>query len=368
MWFCKINLLKNHADYYTIVDSFFSYTLEEIFMADKIKRLAVLTSGGDAPGMNAVVRAVTRAAIDRGFEVIGIQRGYSGLIDGDFVRLTAHDVCDVVSRGGTMLYSARSTRFRTEEGREKAAQVCRDLDVCGIVTIGGDGTFAGASLLSKMGIPCVGIPATIDNDISCSDYTVGFDTALNTAVECVDKIRDTSQSHDRCSIVEVMGNKSGYLAVDVALAIGATAVLVPEVPFDFDIDVIGRIRKTMATGKQHYIVVVSEGVANIPSFKERIESKLGVVTKHTILGHIQRGGAPSARDRIFASQLGVYAVDLLEKGVGDRVVVERSGEIVDIDIQEALKIKKRIDMRKYRQVYELSYTGLKRCPLSIDME
>ncbi len=335
-------------------------------MRNRIRKIGVLTSGGDAPGMNAIVRAVTRSAIDRGIEVIGIMRGYSGLIDGDFVRLTAHDVCDKIDRGGTMLYSARSHRFRTEEGRAKAVQVCKDLDLGGIVTIGGDGTFAGASCLSKDGIPCVGIPCTIDNDISCSEYTIGFDTALNTAVECIDKIRDTAESHDRCSIVEVMGNKSGYLAVDTALATGATAVLVPEITFDFDTDVIDRIRKAMANGKNHYIVVVSEGVPNIPSFKERVKDALGIETKYTVLGHIQRGGAPSAKDRIVASQFGQYAVNLLDRGVGDRVVVKQNGKIVDLDIQEALKIKKTVDIEKYRQVYELSYSGRNRCPLSID--
>ncbi len=335
-------------------------------MSNRIRKIGILTSGGDAPGMNAVVRSVTRSAIDRGIEVIGIMRGYSGLIDGDFVRLTAHDVCDKIDRGGTMLYSARSQRFRTEEGRAKAVQVCKDLDLGGIVTIGGDGTFAGASLLSKDGIPCVGIPCTIDNDISCSEYTIGFDTALNTAVECIDKIRDTAESHDRCSIVEVMGNKSGYLAVDTALATGATAVLVPEIPFDFEVEVLDRIRKAMANGKNHYIVVVSEGVPNIPTFKDRVKDTLGIETKYTVLGHIQRGGAPSAKDRIVASQLGKYAVDLLDKGIGDRVVVKQNGKIIDLDIQEALKLKKTVDIEKYRQVYELSYSGLNRCPLSID--
>ena len=309
------------------------------------KALAVLTSGGDAPGMNAAVRAVVRAGIHRGFKVIGVYRGYHGLLRGDVKELNLRSVSDIIGRGGTMLYTARSERFKTEEGQRDAAEFCRSLDIEGLVVIGGDGSFAGARALSNLGIPCVGIPGTIDNDIACSDYTIGFDTAMNTALEMVDKIRDTAQSHDRCSLVEVMGRRCGDIALQTGIACGATAILVPEMEKQIDIerDVISKIYEQKTTGKKHFIIVVAEGVGGVEDLAKYIEKRTGIESRATILGHVQRGGAPTVRDRLMATLMGVEAVDLLEKGIGNRVVAYKDGKVVNYDITEALDMPRTFD-------------------------
>ncbi len=311
-----------------------------------MKTIGVLTSGGDAPGMNAAVRAVVRTAIANGMTVKGIMRGYNGLIDGDIVDLTARSVSDTINHGGTMLYTARSPRFKEEEGIMEGVKACKEQGIEGVVVIGGDGSFRGARDLSLHGIPCVGVPGTIDNDIACTDYTIGFDTAMNTAMEMVDKIRDTAQSHDRCSVVEVMGRHAGHLALQCGIAVGATAILVPEVEFSLD-EIIEKIRVTQKTGKQHFIIVVAEGVGGVEDMAKQIESATGIETRATTLGHVQRGGNPTVRDRVRATQLGYAAVKLLEKGKGNRVVAIKNNTVVDYDIYEALNMTKGLDMQMY---------------------
>lgn len=313
----------------------------------KIKRIGVLTSGGDAPGMNAAVRSVVRSASSLGIECLGIRRGYNGLISGDIEKLGPESVSRIINRGGTVLYTARSEEFRTEQGRKKAAEVCRLFGIDGLVAIGGDGTFRGLLEFSKYGIATVGVPATIDNDIACTDYTIGFDTAANTAIEAVDRLRDTMQSHERCSVVEVMGRNAGHLALYVGLASGATAVLVPEKPFDFERDVAERIRIARINGKTHFMIIVAEGAGSAMTIGDKIHEELGVDTRVTILGHIQRGGAPSARDRVTATSMGFHAVNILVKGSTNRVVYERAGKTSDIDIAEALSMKKGLDEDEY---------------------
>lgn len=312
-------------------------------MKSAVKRIAVLTSGGDAPGMNAAVRAVYRSCINFGIDCLGIYRGWNGLITGDVKRLTPHDVSHIINRGGTILYSARSKEFMTEAGQKKAVDTCKLFGIDGIVAIGGDGTFRGALALSKYGIPVIGIPGTIDNDISSTGYTIGFDTAANTAIECIDKLRDTMQSHERCSVVEVMGRNAGYLAMYVGMAVGATAVLVPEVDIDFEHDVIEKIRNARLNGFTHYMVVVAEGAANgAYEVAKKIQEGLGLDPRVTILGHIQRGGSPTARDRVTATRMGYYAVKALYEGKSNRVVCVQSGDMLDIDIEEALAMTKTI--------------------------
>lgn len=313
----------------------------------KIKRIGVLTSGGDAPGMNAAVRSVVRSASSLGIECLGIRRGYNGLISGDIEKLGPESVSRIINRGGTVLYTARSEEFRTEQGRKKAAEVCRLFGIDGLVAIGGDGTFRGLLEFSKYGIATVGVPATIDNDIACTDYTIGFDTAANTAIEAVDRLRDTMQSHERCSVVEVMGRNAGHLALYVGLASGATAVLVPEKPFDFESDVAERIRIARINGKTHFMIIVAEGAGSAMTIGDKIHEELGIDTRVTILGHIQRGGAPSARDRVTATSMGFHAVNILVKGSTNRVVCERAGKTSDIDIAEALSMKKGLDEDEY---------------------
>ena len=313
----------------------------------KIKRIGVLTSGGDAPGMNAAVRSVVRSASSLGIECLGIRRGYNGLISGDIEKLGPESVSRIINRGGTVLYTARSEEFRTEQGRKKAAEVCRLFGIDGLVAIGGDGTFRGLLEFSKYGIATVGVPATIDNDIACTDYTIGFDTAANTAIEAVDRLRDTMQSHERCSVVEVMGRNAGHLALYVGLASGATAVLVPEKPFDFERDVAERIRIARINGKTHFMIIVAEGAGSAMTIGDKIHEELGVDTRVTILGHIQRGGAPSARDRVTATSMGFHAVNILVKGSTNRVVCGRAGKTSDIDIAEALSMKKGLDEDEY---------------------
>lgn len=315
-------------------------------MDSAVKRIGVLTSGGDAPGMNAAIRAVVRAAMYRGIECIGIRRGYNGLISGDILRMNAENVSHIINRGGTILYTARSEEFRTQEGQLRAAGTCKLLGLDGIVTIGGDGTFRGAEALSKHGISVVGIPATIDNDIVCTDYTIGFDTASNTAVDAIDKLRDTMQSHERCSVVEVMGRNAGHLALDVGIAVGATAVLVPELDMDLERDVIEKIRRARLAGKTHYMIVVAEGAGSAVQIAEFIRQEIGLDPRVTILGHIQRGGTPSARDRTIATRMGYTAVEVLAAGKTNRVVCSQHGEMVDVDIEEGLSMKKGLNMHQ----------------------
>lgn len=319
-----------------------------------MKKIAVLTSGGDAPGMNAAVRAVVRAALYKGMGVYGVYRGYNGLINGDLEEMSLRSVSDIIHRGGTVLYTARSPEFRTEEGVQKAVKTCREHGIEGVVVIGGDGSFRGAQDLSRHGISCIGIPGTIDNDIACCEQTIGYDTAMNTAMELVDKLRDTSQSHDRCSVVEVMGRHAGYIALNVGIAVGATSILVPEIPYDFEKDVMDRIRATAATGKKHFIIVVAEGVGHVTELAEKIEKTSGIESRATILGHVQRGGSPTLRDRLLASRMGYEAVQLLEAGKSNRVVAIQSDRIVDFDIEEALAMKKLLDVDLYRMAHEIS--------------
>ncbi len=308
--------------------------------------IGVLTSGGDAPGMNAAVRAVVRTAIAMGMNVKGVRRGYNGLIEGDIIDLDVRSVSDIIHRGGTVLYTARSPRFKTEEGMQEAIGNCKKFGIEGIVVIGGDGSYRGARDLSMRGIPCVGVPGTIDNDISSTEYTIGFDTAMNTAMEMVDKIRDTAQSHDRCSVVEVMGRRAGYLALQTGIAVGATAILVPEVEHTVE-DVIKKIRETQKTGKKHFIIVVAEGVGGVDKIAEEIEKTTGIESRATVLGHVQRGGNPTVRDRVVATQMGYAAVKLLKDGIGNRVIGLKKGEIVNYDIYEALNMTKPFDDEMY---------------------
>ena len=318
------------------------------------KSIAVLTSGGDAPGMNAAVRAVVRAGINKGMRVYGVYRGYNGLLNGDVQEMNLRSVSDIIGFGGTMLYTARSEEFATPAGIKKAADFCRSIDVSGVVVIGGDGSFKGARALTNAGINCIGIPGTIDIDIACSEYTVGFDTAMNTALQMVDRIRDTAQSHDRCSIVEVMGRRCGDIALQTGIATGATAILVPEIPYNIERDVIQRIVNTQKTGKKHFIIVVAEGVGKVAELANYIENRLGIETRATILGHVQRGGSPTLRDRVVASEMGFRAVELLEKNLGNRVVAMKDGKIIDLDINEALDMQRVFDEDLYKIAMTIS--------------
>ena len=319
-----------------------------------MKTIGVLTSGGDAPGMNAAIRAVVRAGCENGFRVMGIRRGYNGLMYGDMYEMNLRSVSNIINRGGTILYSARSPEFKTEEGLQKAIDVCKQMDMQGVVVIGGDGSFRGARDLSLRGVPCVGIPGTIDNDIACSDYTIGYDTAMNTVMENVDRLRDTSESHDRCSVVEVMGRRAGYIALNSGIACGATTILIPEVEFDFEKDVIDRMRRTQKTGKRHFIIIVAEGIGGVNEMAKRIQEETGVESRATILGHVQRGGSPTVRDRVAGSKMGYKAVELLKAGIGNRVVAMQKDALVDYDIFEALNMKKSIDLDLYKLAHEIS--------------
>ncbi len=307
-----------------------------------IKRIGVLTSGGDAPGMNPCVRAVVRTALYHNIECYGIRRGYNGLISGDIIRLDEKNVSHIINRGGTILYTARSKEFMTEEGQKKAASTCRFLGLDGIIAIGGDGTFRGASALSCHGINVICIPATIDNDICCTNYSIGFDTAANTAIECIDKLRDTMQSHERCSVVEVMGRNAGYLAMYVGLAVGATAVLVPEKEFDFEKDVIEKIRKARLNGFTHYMIVVAEGAGSAAKIAEKIKETIDLDPRVTVLGHIQRGGCPTGRDRVNATKMGYLAVEMLLNGKTNRIICTHNGSFTDVDIQDGLAMNRNI--------------------------
>ena len=322
-------------------------------MNTKIKKIGVLTSGGDAPGMNAAIRAVVRSARSKGLDVVGVHRGYAGLINGDIFDMDMRDVSNILQNGGTHLLSARSKEFCTEEGMQKAVDNCRKFGIEGLVVIGGDGYYRGAGDLSVRGIPCIGIPGTIDNDISSTDYTIGFDTCVNCVVDMVDRIRDTMRSHERCSVVEVMGRNAGYIALHAGIATGAACVMVPEVESSVE-DVIKKIEEGRALGKYNFIVIVAEGVGHAEELSATIEERTGVVTRATILGHVQRGGSPTARDRLLASRFGDYAVDLLLDGKSNRVVGIHNDELVDYDIQEALGMKKEFPMDLYRLVDVIS--------------
>ena len=319
-----------------------------------MKKIAVLTSGGDAPGMNAAVRAVVRAALHKGMEVYGVVRGYNGLINDELIPMTLRTVSDIIHRGGTVLYTARSPEFCTPEGMQKAVDTCHRHGIEGVVVIGGDGSFRGARDLTNHGVPCIAIPGTIDNDISCCEETIGYDTAMNTVMDMVDKLRDTSQSHDRCSVVEVMGRHAGWLALSAGIAVGATSFLVPEVPFDFQKDIVERLQEIAKTGKQHFIIIVAEGVGHVSELSKQIEEATGVETRATVLGHVQRGGSPSSKDRILASRMGHYAVRLLDEGKSNRVVAINKSQLCDYDITEALEMKKPFDMDMYQMANEIS--------------
>jgi len=329
-------------------------------MEKQVKRIGVLTSGGDAPGMNAAVRSVVRTAINNGIECVGIRRGWNGLIHSDFVQLSGSSVSHIINKGGTLLYTARSQEFMEREGRAQALSTCKLLGLDGIVAIGGDGTFRGALALSRqaeesgMHLQTVGVPATIDNDIGCSHYTIGFDTACNTAMECIDKLRDTMQSHERCSVVEVMGRHAGYLALYVGISIGATAVLIPEHPVDFERDVAEKIRKARLSGATHYMIVVAEGAGSAMDFAQRIREELGIDPRVTVLGHLQRGGIPTARDREIASRMGYNAVMSLAEGRGNRIIASQNGHLVNLDMEEALEMTKRFQMDRYEILETLS--------------
>ena len=312
-------------------------------MLKEIKTIGVLTSGGDAPGMNAAVRAVVRTGLSKGFRMMGIERGYNGLLNGEVREMDLRSVSEIIHRGGTILYTARCLEFKTKEGQQKAADRCRELGIDALVVIGGDGSFRGAKALANLGIPCIGIPGTIDNDIACSEYTIGYDTAMNTAVEMVDKLRDTTQSHDRCSVVEVMGRNAGYIALNVGIATGAIATLIPERPYDLERDILERMQFTQKTGKKHFIVIVAEGAGHAQDLANEIQARTGIDSRATVLGHVQRGGSPTLRDRVTASRMGYQAVILLEKGIFNRVVAVSADKIVDYDINVALSMHKSID-------------------------
>lgn len=304
--------------------------------------------------MNAAIRAVVRTALAKGMEVYGIRRGYVGLINGDIFQMDARSVSDIIHRGGTMLYTARCPEFRTEEGVMKAKAKCEELGLEGIVVIGGDGSFRGAADLSSKGILCVGLPGTIDNDIACTDYTIGYDTAMNTAVELVDKLRDTSQSHDRCTVVEVMGRGAGYIACNTGIACGAVEIITNELPYDLDVTA-KKMLELKKNGKQNFVLVVSEGVGNAAGIAAIIQEKTGIESRATVLGHVQRGGSPTLRDRVVATQMGHYAVGLLEQGIGNRVVGMKDNKIVDYDIQEALSMKKPYEEELHRIAEEIGF-------------
>ena len=312
-----------------------------------MKKIGVLTSGGDAPGMNAAVRAVVRSAISLGMEVVGIRKGYLGLLTNQFQEMHARSVSDILQRGGTILQSARCPEFKKPESVAKAVENAKAAGIEGLVVIGGDGSFRGARDLSLAGLPTIGIPGTIDNDIGCSDYTIGFDTALNTVQDAIDKIRDTCRSHDRCSVVEVMGRDAGYIATNVGIACGAEAVIIPEKEFDFKRDILAEIKAGIQRGKEQHLIIVAEGVTkdNMSALKmaSRIEEETGIETRATILGHIQRGGNPTVKDRVTASRMGVAAVDLLNQGYGNRIVATQGDDVVDYDILEGLNMHKRLD-------------------------
>ena len=325
----------------------------------KVKTIGVLTSGGDAPGMNAAIRAAVRRGLSRGIKMKGILKGYDGLMNEEIIDLSAKDVSDTIQRGGTILYTARCAEMRTEEGLQQAAATCRKFGIDGLVVIGGDGSFAGAQKLANLGINTIGVPGTIDLDIACTEYTIGFDTAVNTAMEAIDKVRDTSTSHERCSIIEVMGRNAGYIALWCGIANGAEDILLPE-KYDYDEQkIINNIIENRKKGKKHHIIINAEGIGHSEAMAKRIEAATGIETRATILGHMQRGGSPTCKDRVYASIMGAYAVDLLIAGKTKRVVGYKNGEYVDFDINEALAMQKTITEYQYEIARALSYNYAK---------
>ncbi len=316
-------------------------------MAKEVKTIGVLTSGGDAPGMNAAIRSVVRVALARGLKVKGIRRGYQGLLNEDIFDMNSHDVSDIIQKGGTILGTARCLEFKTHEGQQMGADICRKHGIDGIVVIGGDGSYRGAQALSRLGINTIGLPGTIDLDISCTDYTIGFDTAVNTAMQAIDKVKDTSSSHERCSIIEVMGRNAGFIALWCGIANGAEDILLPE-KYDFDEQkIINNIILSRKKGKSHHLIINAEGIGHSASMARRIEAATGIETRATILGYMQRGGSPTAKDRYYASIMGARAVDILIAGKTNRVVGYRDGKFMDVDIEEGLAMTKSIDEYEY---------------------
>ena len=316
-------------------------------MAKEIKTIGVLTSGGDAPGMNAAIRAVVRQALAKGVRVMGIHRGYHGLLNEEIVEMNSRSVSDIIQRGGTILGTARCKEFMEPEGQKRGADICHKFGIDGIIVIGGDGSYRGAQKLSHLGINTIGIPGTIDLDISSTEYTIGFDTAVNTAMEAIDKIRDTSSSHERCSIIEVMGRHAGYIALWCGVANGAEDILLPEKYDHNEIDIINNIIANRKKGKKHHLIINAEGIGHSISMARRIEAATGIETRATILGHMQRGGRPTCKDRYYASMMGAYATDILLEGKTNRVIGIQHGDIIDVDIDEALAMKKTIDEYQY---------------------
>ncbi len=321
----------------------------------EIKTIGVLTSGGDAPGMNAAIRAVVRRGLSKGIQMKGILKGYNGLLNEEIIDMTAVDVSDTIQKGGTILYTARCAEFRTEEGQKRGAEICKKHGIDGLVVIGGDGSFAGAQKLANLGINTVGVPGTIDLDIACTEYTIGFDTAVNTAMEAIDKVRDTSTSHERVSIIEVMGRNAGYIALWCGIANGAEDILLPE-KYDYDEQkIINNIIENRKKGKKHHIIINAEGIGHSQAMAKRIEAATGIETRATILGHMQRGGSPTCKDRVYASTMGALAVDVLLEGKTKRVIGYKNGEYVDFDINEALAMQKSIPEYQYEISYSLSH-------------
>jgi 6-phosphofructokinase 1 len=313
----------------------------------QIKTIGVLTSGGDAPGMNAAIRAVVRKSLNNGVSVKGIKKGYMGLLNEEIVDMEAKSVSDSIQRGGTILGTARCLEFKEEEVQKQAADICRKHGIDGLVVIGGDGSYRGAQALARQGINTIGIPGTIDLDIACTDYTIGFDTAINTAMEAIDKVRDTSSSHERCSIIEVMGRNAGYIALWCGVASGAEDILLPE-KYDFNEQVlVNNIIANRKIGKTHHLIINAEGIGHSTSMARRIEAATGIETRATILGYMQRGGSPTCKDRYYASIMGAFAADILAEGKSNRCICYRNGKFVDTDIEEALAMEKTIDPYQY---------------------
>ena len=322
--------------------------------AGKMKKIGILTSGGDAPGMNAAIRALVRSGIKNGFEMYGIRRGYKGLLEGDITRMETREVSETIQCGGTILKTARSKEFMEPEGLEKAIEMLGVYSLDAVVVIGGDGSFRGAQELARKGVPVIGIPATIDNDVACSDYCLGYDTAMNTALEAIDKIRDTSSSHERCSVIEVMGRNAGYIALNVGISCGAEVILIPEVKYNLEKDVYKVLLEGRNIGKHHYIVVVAEGVGDAVELSKQIEAFTGIETRPTVLGYVQRGGSPTIKDRLTGSLMGIHAINLLVKGKSGRLIVEQGGVVKDIDIEKGLAMKKSLseeELERSRQLF-----------------
>ena len=320
----------------------------------ELKKIGILTSGGDAPGMNAAIRAAVRCAIFNGIEVLGVKRGYNGLIHDDFIEMDARSVGETLQKGGTILQTARCLEFKEIEGVKKGVEVAKKNGLDGLIVIGGDGSFRGARDLTREGLPCIALPGTIDNDINCSEYTIGYDTCLNTVIDAVDKLRDTCSSHERCSVVEVMGRGAGYIAIEASIACGAEVVLIPEKPFDFQKDVLDVIESGKKRGKKHNIVIVAEGVGGVVEMAKKIEDATGIETRATILGHVQRGGSPTVKDRVIASQMGARAVELLLEGKSNRIVCMQDNKICDVDIEEGLAMKKSVSKDLIKLAHELA--------------